>query len=335
MLKEAMLWEISEENKVKCNLCAHACKISPDHLGICRVRRNDEGKLNSVIYGSVSSMNVDPIEKKPLYNFHPGSNVYSLGTIGCNFRCKHCQNSSISFADIDHSSYLREVSPEEIIQAAKERRCQGIAWTYNEPTIWFEFTYDTSILAKEEGLYTVYVTNGFMSESALDKISPYLDAANVDVKAFREDFYKDICGGSLKPVLETCERMREKGIHLELTYLVIPTKNDDPLEIREFCEWAVSIGEDIPLHFSRFHSSHHLLDLPITPIDTLETAYRIAKEAGIQYVYLGNIQSHRSENTYCPNCGEVVIERMGYNISSRVKSYDACPRCSAKLNIIG
>ncbi len=334
MLREAMLWEGSDADAVQCNLCAHACKISPGHLGICRVRRNDGGKLNSLIYGSVSSMNIDPIEKKPLYHFHPASNVYSLGTIGCNFRCEHCQNWSISFADTDQS-YVREVSSEEIVKTAKEMHCQGIAWTYNEPTIWFEYTYDTSVLAKDAGLYSVYVTNGFMSMSAIDKISPYLDAANVDIKAFREDFYKEICGGSLKPVLRTCERMKQKGIHLELTYLVIPTKNDDPDELREFCEWVVSIGEDIPVHFSRFHPDHGMLDIPATPIGTLEMAYNTAKKMGVQYIYLGNVHSHRSESTYCPNCGEVIIERKGYNILPRVKSYGVCPRCATKLNIVG
>ncbi|MDY6965866.1 MAG: AmmeMemoRadiSam system radical SAM enzyme [Halobacteriota archaeon] len=333
MIKEAMLWDQLENSKVQCTLCAHTCKISEGNTGICGVRRNDGGKLNTLIYNSASSMNPDPIEKKPLFHFHPGSNAYSLGTIGCNFSCEHCQNFSISFAKVD-GTHLREVSPKEVIESARRLNCQGIAWTYNEPTIWFEYTYNTSKLAKEAGLYSVYVTNGYMSESALDKISPYLDGANVDVKAFREEFYKRVCKAKLEPVLRTCERMKKMSIHLELTYLLIPTKNDDPEEIKEFCDWAASIGKDTPVHFSRFHPMHGMSHLRSTPIETLEMAYKSAKEAGIEYVYLGNVYAHRYENSYCPDCDELLIERRGYHIIPRIRSYDKCPKCGRELNII-
>ena len=333
MIKEAMLYEKKEEKKAHCKLCAHECKISNGKQGICKVRQNKGGLLNTLIYSSVSSATSDPIEKKPLFHFYPGSNVYSLGTVGCNFSCDHCQNWSISFAKID-GAHLRDISPKEVVNTAKKQNCQGVAWTYNEPTIWFEYTYDTGALAKDAGLYNIYVTNGYITEFALEKISPYLDAANVDVKAFKEEFYKKICGAKLEPVLRTCERMKKLGIHLELTYLIIPTQNDDFTEIKDFCDWAASIGRDTPVHFSRFHPMRGMSELSYTPIETLERAHKIAKEAGIEYVYLGNVYAHKYESTYCPDCNELLIERRGFNIIPRTRSYEKCQKCGKKLNII-
>lgn len=334
MIKEATLYEKLEGKKVICKLCAHGCKISNGKRGICEVRENTDGKLKTLIYGSITSQTPDPIEKKPLFHFYPGSSAYSLGTIGCNFSCEHCQNKSISFASVGNI-HTNEVPPNEVIKTAKHLKCQGVAWTYNEPTIWHEFTYDGSVLAKEQGLYSVYVTNGYISEFALEEISPYLDAANVDVKAFRDEFYKKICGARLEPVLRTCELMKKKNIHLELTYLIIPTQNDDIIEIRDFCNWVASIGKDTPVHFSRFHpmpgESAHLSP---TPIETLEAAHKIAKEADIDYVYLGNVYSHRYESTYCPNCDELLIERRGFHIIPKVSSYGKCPACGKGINII-
>jgi pyruvate formate lyase activating enzyme len=329
MIKDAMLWEPTGDDKVHCFLCSHECTIKQWDRGICHVRQNLDGKLSTLIYADVSSMHVDPIEKKPLYHFYPGSRVFSLGSVSCNFTCEHCQNYQISFANVGELG-TTEVPPEQAVQMALERNCRGIAWTYNEPTIWFEYTYDSATLAKEAGLYTVYVTNGYMTPRALDKIAPYLDAANVDVKAFSKDFYRRTCRAKLEPVLKTCEGMRDLGIHLEVTYLIIPGLNDDDEQLTKFSQWAASVGEDVPVHFSRFHPDWRMLDRPVTPIETLEKAYNIATKAGLKYVYVGNVP-HKYENTYCPRCGEEVISRSGYTIKKRGT---VCPKCELKLSIV-
>jgi pyruvate formate lyase activating enzyme len=329
-LKEAMLYE-KEDAKVRCNICAHHCHITENGYGVCRTRQNIDGKLFTLIYSSVSSSHVDPIEKKPLYHFFPGALVFSLGTVSCNFRCKHCQNWNISAAKVGEV-YTLEMPPEEAIRQTKKSGCDGIAWTYNEPTIWFEYTYDSAKLAKRDGLYTVYVTNGYISEEALNEIAPFLDAANVDVKAFSDSFYKKISGAKLEPVLETCERMQEKKIHLELTYLVIPGYNDSEEEIKKFSEWAVDLNASTPVHFSAFYPAHLMLDVPPTGIETLEMAHGIAKEAGLEYVYLGNVPGHEYENTFCPECGELLIERTGYHVRKRI-SKPECPECGRSINV--
>ena len=334
-LREAMLYKRENENvnaKVRCNVCAHQCLIPEDGFGICRTRQNRAGKLYTLIYAEASSFNADPVEKKPLYHFYPGSYVFSLGTISCNFHCKHCQNWSISTArpgDIQTFT----ISPEEAVRRAKQAHCNGIAWTYNEPTIWFEYTYDCAKLAKAEGLYTVYVTNGYISEEALNEIAPFLDAVNVDVKAFSDSFYKRVCGARLEPVLETCKRVLDKQIHLELTYLIIPGYNDTREEIRQFADWVARLSTAIPLHFSRFYPAHLMLDVPPTRTETLEMAHELAKDAGIEYVYLGNIPGHQYENTYCPGCGELLILRMDYRVKRRIRS-PRCPACGRDINII-
>ena len=331
MKKEAMLWESLDKNRVRCHVCAHQCTISEGKRGICRVRENQNGTLYTLIYNSVSSMNIDPIEKKPLFHFHPGSNVFSLGTVSCNFRCKHCQNYGIATADVGEVS-TREITPEESVELARQYGCGGIAWTYNEPTIWFEYTYDSARLAKQAGLYTVYVTNGYLSEKALSTIAPYLDAANVDVKAFDDEHYKHTNNARLNPVLRTCERIKQQGIHLEITYLVIPGYNDDHDELRQFSEWALGIGADVPVHFSRFYPHYQMTDVPPTPVKTLEEAHRIARECGIQHVYIGNVYGHRYENTYCPKCNTLLIERHGYNVINHLTK-NSCPKCGCSICI--
>ncbi len=323
-----MLWELIADDGVHCFACAHECKIKKWDRGICHVRQNLDGKLATLIYAEVSSMNVDPIEKKPLFHFYPGSKVFSLGSVSCNFKCGHCLNYDISFAEFGELG-TTEVLPERSVQLALERNCRGIAWTYNEPTIWFEYTYDSAILAKEAGLYTVYVTNGYMTTQALEKIGPYLDAANVDVKGFSKKFYNGVCKARLDPVLQTCERMHEIGIHLELTYLVIPGLNDDE-QLGAFSAWAAGVDRDIPIHFSRFHPDWRMLDRPVTPMESLKRAHHVATQAGLRYIYLGNVASEY-ENTFCPDCGAVIIDRTGYQISKRGKT---CPRCDYVVPII-
>ncbi|WP_455393175.1 AmmeMemoRadiSam system radical SAM enzyme [[Eubacterium] cellulosolvens] len=308
-MKEAMFWEPKPNKAVKCKLCAHNCKINEGKAGICQVRENKGGKLYTRVYGLVSPGVVDPIEKKPLYNFHPGSRVYSFGTVSCNFKCDNCQNWHISQVNAKEIK-VEPVTPETAVGLAKQYNCKGIAWTYNEPTIWFEYTYDGSKFAKKNGLYSVYVTNGFINPEPLKKISPYLDALNIDVKSFNEDFYRKICKGKLTPVMKTAELAVKLKKHVEITNLVIPTLNDDPDELRGLVTWVHDkLGPDVPMHFSRFHPDNRLKNIPITPEKTLVKAYEIAKDVGLNYVYLGNIYHPRYGNTYCPKCNHLVIRR--------------------------
>jgi pyruvate formate lyase activating enzyme len=332
-MKEAMFWK-KEEDKIRCRLCSHNCIIPQGKRGICGVRENRNGKLQSLIYGLASSVIPDPIEKKPLYHFQPGTNALSFGTIGCNFRCPHCQNYTISQASIE-DAHLQHVKLEDIANLAKKYRCKGVAWTYNEPTIWYEFTLDGSKIAKRNGLYSVYVTNGFISEEPLKEISPYLDAMNIDVKAFNENFYKKIVKARLRPVLDTCILAKELGIHIELTYLIIPSYNDDKEEIKKYCQWIVNeLGDETPCHFSRFHPHYKMIDVPSTPLSTLEKAYQTAIDEGLKYVYLGNVPNTNKENTYCPECGKLLIERNGFSTSSlRIKD-GKCLHCGEEINIV-
>ena len=334
MKKEARFWKNIDNDRVQCDLCHQSCIIKNSQYGVCDVRKNEEDKLYTLIYGSTSSIAVDPIEKKPLYHFHPGSNVLSLGTVGCNFKCRHCQNSSISRATPDFP-YIQDVTSEEIVELAKKRGCQGIAWTYNEPTIWHEFTYDASKLAKKEGLYTVYVSNGYIKEEPFREISQYLDAINVDIKAFTNDFYKKVCKARLSPVLETCILAKEFKIHLELTYLIIPGYNDSSDEIKKFCRWVVDkLGYDTPVHFSRFHPDHEMLNVPITPMEIMLNAYKIAKGIGILYVYLGNVPHSEYENTTCPKCGNICINRDAFSIGLDGLKNNKCAKCGSNIKII-
>lgn len=332
-MKEAMFWR-KQEDKVECLLCPHRCKISEGKRGICDVRENQNGKLNSMIYGLATSVTPDPIEKKPLYHFFPGTYVLSFGTVGCNFKCLHCQNYSISQGKIEDMR-LKKLKVEEIVDTAKRYKCDGIAWTYNEPTIWYEFTYDGSVIAKKEGLYTCYVTNGFIEKEPLEKISPYLDAMNIDVKSFNNAFYKKICKAKLQPVLDTCVLAKELDIFVELTYLIIPEQNDSEAEIKEYCKWVVdALGEDTPIHFSRFHPDYKMLESTATPISTLQRAFEIAKEIGLRFVYLGNVPHGDYENTYCPECGESLIERIGFSTRRHYVKDGKCPKCGLTIPLM-
>ena len=324
-------WTKLEGNKVRCELCPHRCILKEGQLGVCRVRKNIDGKLYTLIYGSVSSIAVDPIEKKPLFHFKPTSEVLSLATVGCNMRCRHCQNWEISQVGIEFP-YIREMSAEQVMDIA--RNYEGIAWTYNEPTIWHEFTLDVSKMAKKEGLYTVYVTNGYICEKPFREIAPYLDAMNIDVKAFNDDFYRKIVGARLQPVLDTVERAHRMGIHVEVTYLIIPTLNDREEEIRRFAQWVYELSPDIPVHFSRFFPMYKLTDKPPTPLKTLHRAYKIAKEIGLEFVYLGNTWEPEYESTYCPQRGNLLIERVYYNTHIRGLTKDSrCKKCGRKINV--
>ncbi|MEM4729758.1 MAG: AmmeMemoRadiSam system radical SAM enzyme [Thermoplasmata archaeon] len=333
--REASHYTALGDGRVRCGLCPHGCTITDGKRGICGVRENRHGRLYSLIYGRIASVHPDPVEKKPLYHFHPGSTVLSFGTLGCNLRCLHCQNWEISQARDADFSLLRPLELSELAPMAERTDSTGVAWTYNEPTIWHEFTLEGCKEAKRHGLYTVYVTNGFISEAPLRELAPFLDAANVDVKAFTEKFYREVSGARLQPVLDACRLYRELKIHLELTYLVIPTKNDSSSEIEQFCRWAVrELGPDVPLHFSRFHPDYRLTSLPPTPLAKLEEACSLAKRAGAEYVYAGNVPHGDYENTRCPACGSLLIERYGFSAEVVGLNGRRCARCDREIAIV-
>ncbi|MCX6747109.1 MAG: AmmeMemoRadiSam system radical SAM enzyme [Candidatus Pacearchaeota archaeon] len=286
-MREAELYK-KEKNKVRCLACSHKCLISKDKTGICGVRKNIDGKLFLLVYGKVASMNVDPIEKKPLYHFLPRTTSFSIGTVGCNFKCDFCQNYDISQVSKQGIIFGKEIKPEEIVEKAIKNRCKSISYTYNEPAIFIEFVKDTAILAKKRGLKNVLVTNGFFSKESFDYISNYVDAMNIDLKSFSEDFYRKYCGGRLKSVLETIKRAHEKGIHIELTTLVIPGLNDSDKEFEKIARFIASISDSIPWHISRFFPMYRMLNKPITPIESMNRAYKIGKKY-LKYVHLGNI----------------------------------------------
>jgi len=334
MKKEALLYDKLNGN-VNCHVCARTCIIAPKKRGFCQTRENMDGKLYTLIYAATSSVAVDPIEKKPLFHFYPGSTVFSLGTVGCNFRCKHCQNWTISQTTLEEAS-TREILPEEAIRLTKEYGCKSIAWTYNEPTIWLEYTYDTAKLAKKEDIKTVYVTNGYMTEDSFELMEPYLDAANIDLKGMSDKFYKELCSARLQPVLDTIKRMYENKIHIEITNLIIPGYNDSEELISDLVKFMVDeVGVEVPLHFTRFFPYYKLNHLEPTPVKTLQMAQKIAKEAGMKYVYIGNVPTADGENTYCPECGELLIDRNGFQIlDDKIKKSKKCTKCGAGIDIL-
>jgi len=330
--KEALYWE-KERNGVRCHLCPHNCFIGEGKRGICGVRENRNGMLYTLIYGSCSSAYPDPIEKKPLYHFYPGSIVYSLGTVGCNFKCLHCQNYTISQARPEEYP-LAEIMPEDAVDRAKQC-CGGIAFTYNEPTIWIEYALDTLKMAKKEGIYTVFVTNGYINQEPLKDVSRYLDAVNVDVKSMSNGFYKKICGGDLQPVLDACAGYKRRGVHVELTYLVIPSHNDSEEEIKKFSRWVLEeMGEMQVVHFTAFYPHYRMMNVPPTPLKKLLRAYNIAKREGLHYVYLGNVAHGDYENTYCHNCGNLLIRRHGFSASIVGLDGRKCSKCGEDIPII-
>ncbi len=329
MKKKAMLYEKINNNKINCKLCAHNCKISESKYGFCNIRQNTNGELYTHAYGNLIASHIDPIEKKPLYHVLPGSKSYSIATPGCNFKCVFCQNWRISQIKDKNRINSSFIEPKEVVNNAVNNNCKSIAYTYTEPTIFFEYAYDVAKLAKKRGLYNVFITNGYMTKEALEKISPYLDAANVDIKSFREDFYKKICKANLKPVLETIKNMRKLGIWVEVTTLVVPEENDSTEELNDIAEFISSVGKEIPWHISRFHPDYNYNSSYPTPIKTLEKAYDIGKKHGLKYVYIGNIG--KENDTICSNCGNDLIKR---NImSSQVVNLKdgKCSKCNSEV----
>lgn len=327
-----MLYRSLPDKKVSCFLCHHYCQIADSKFGICGVRQNKKGKLYTHVYGEVIASHVDPIEKKPLYHFLPGTTSFSIATIGCNFRCPFCQNWQISQSTKRNkeSASGYELLPEDIVYEAKSRGCQSISYTYTEPTIFFEYAYETSKLAKEEGISNVFVTNGYMSPDALEAIHPYLDACNVDLKSFREDFYKEVCRAHLEPVLDSIRLMKKLNIWVEVTTLVVPDLNDGEEELAQIAHFIYDLDPDIPWHISRFHSDYQYNRARATPIETLRRAYSIGKKEGLRYIYIGNVLGE-SGDTLCPHCQRALIPRQGYLIGKIRLIGSTCSFCGGHV----
>jgi len=333
---EAMLYERLGDNAVKCNLCGRRCIIGDGKLGFCLVRKNESGVLYTLVYGKAISACVDPIEKKPLSHFNPGSSVMSIATVGCNFRCQFCDNWVISQ---EKRIMGRDFPPEEVVKAARENGCQGISYTYTEPTIFFEYAYETAKLAHLVGFFNTFVTNGYMTPEAVKTIAPYLDAATVDFKGGGDpEFYKAFSSvPSVEPIFECLKEMKRQGIHIEITNLVIPKIGDSIDQITKLASWIKeNLGEDTPFHLLRFHPDYKLTDIPSTPIQTLEKAYSAAKSVGLNFVYIGNVPGHPAENTYCPGCNELLVKRFSFSITRWNLTKDMrCPTCGREIPIKG
>lgn len=327
-MKEAMFWTQEAEDDVRCNLCCHRCLIRAGRRGLCGVRENREGKLYSLVYERLISEAADPIEKKPLYHFLPGTTSFSIATRGCNFRCVHCQNSEISQVSADESlEGSRHVAPRRIVQSAVALGCRSISYTYTEPTIFFEYAYDTARIAAESGLKNAFVTNGYITPDALRRIAPYLDAANIDLKFFNDRLYKEVCGARLQPVLDAIKLYHELGIWIETTTLVIPSCNDSEEELHGIAEFIAGVSVHIPWHVTAFYPRYKLTDVPPTGLSVLRRAREIGIGAGLKYVYTGNLPDEEGSITRCPECGKEVVERMGFRARSAALLNGACPQC--------
>lgn len=332
MIKEAMLFESRVGDNVACALCHHRCVIKPSHHGVCGVRRNIDGKLMTSAYGEVIAANVDPIEKKPLYHFLPGTKAFSIAAAGCNFRCSFCQNWQISQAPKGREDFpgRYRLSPEDVVRQAERHQCRSISYTYTEPTIFFEYAYDCSRLAKKRGLANSFVTNGYMTKEALTLIRPYLDAANVDLKAFKDETYRDVCGARLDPVLDAIRLMKELDIWVEITTLVVPGLNDSEEELTDIARFIASLSPDVPWHISRFHPDYQYTDTPATSVETLRRAYAIGRREGLKYLYIGNVWGE-SEATSCANCGETIVRRRGFDVEDIHLKGSSCGYCRTPI----
>ncbi|RMF54983.1 AmmeMemoRadiSam system radical SAM enzyme [Candidatus Woesearchaeota archaeon] len=333
------LWKWSREayhytklgKNVQCNICPHQCILKEGDRSFCRDKVHMNGKLYTLAYGNPCAVHIDPIEKKPLFHFLPESKAFSIATAGCNFRCLNCQNWDISQFQPEETKNI-DLMPEKVVDSALLKQCQSIAYTYSEPIAFYEYMYDTSKLAREKNIKNVWVTNGYINEEALRDLAKYLDAANVDLKSFENSIYNELNAGTLKPILNTFKVLKEEKVWFEITNLVIPSWTDDLDMIREMCSWLAENGyEDYPLHFSRFTPMYKLTHLPPTPISVLKDAREIAMDAGIKFVYIGNVPGNKAESTYCPKCGRVVIGRRGYTITENNLENGSCKFCGEKI----
>lgn len=331
-MKEAMFYETAENNQVRCELCRFRCLIKEGSRGLCLARENVSGRLYSLVYGELCAEMVDPIEKKPFYHVAPGSQAYSIASPGCNFRCHYCQNHQISQIKNGVPLHGVERTPAEVVERAIAHGCSSIAYTYTEPTISFEFAYDTARLARAAGLKNLFVTNGYITQAALTAIAPFLDAANIDLKGFSEGFYHDIVHARLGEVLDSIVAYRRFGIWIELTTLIIPGLNDDEVELRDLANFiATELGPDTPWHLSQFYPTYKLTDRPRTAVCSLRRAREIGLAAGLHYPYIGNLPGERGENTCCPSCHTLLVDRYNFNANSNIICNDACPACGAVI----
>ncbi len=336
-MKEAMFYKHGQKNEVVCGLCNHHCIIKEGRRGICGVRENRTGKLYSLVYGKSVAAGIDPIEKKPFFNFYPGTRAYSVATVGCNFRCLNCQNWDISQMPKGMEGKIigDELSPEKVVSNAKSMECKSIAYTYTEPTIFFEYAYETAKLAHKERIKNVFVTNGFTSTEAIKKIAPFLAAANIDLKGFSEDLYHKLCGAKLQPVLDNIRLYKELGVWVEVTTLIIPGYSDDEHQLKEIAGFIKSVGEDIPWHVTAFYPAYKLPNVSPTPVESLRMARDIGMKTGLRYVYEGNIPGEGGENTYCFSCGELLIKRYGFEIIENTLTDGRCSKCNTRIDGMG
>jgi pyruvate formate lyase activating enzyme len=329
--REAMFWEKGQDKQVKCVLCPRECQVADVERGYCGVRENQGGLYQTLVYGPLCSANVDPIEKKPLFHYLPGTTAFSIATAGCNIECKFCQNWQISQFRPEQVESV-EVPPDRLVSLCKSRQAPTIAYTYSEPVIFYEYMHDTAALARQHGVGSVMISNGYIQEKPLRQLCRHLTGIKVDLKAFTEKFYAESCAGKLKPVLDTLEVLKDVGIWFELVVLVIPTLNDSPDEIKQMAEWVVDrLGPDVPMHFTRFHPTYRVTNLPRTPVSTIERCRQIAMDAGVHYVYAGNVQMHPGENTYCHECKTELIRRMGFRVKFNEIRDGQCPKCGTKI----
>jgi len=327
----ALHWERLDGNRVRCLLCPRTCTVSPGGRGACGVRENRGGTYYTLVYGNPCAVHVDPIEKKPLYHYLPATKSFSIATAGCNLECRFCQNWQISQSRPEDLVNQR-MSPEDVVEAALASGSRTVAYTYSEPTVFYEYMLDCAKLAHERGLRNVYHSNGFINAEPLRELCKHMDAANIDLKGFTDEYYRDMAGGSLAPVLRSLKILREEGVHLEITTLLVPGGNDDPGDLRRMCRWIrENLGPATPLHFSRFHPQYKLTNVPPTPVERLELARRIAMEEGLEFVYIGNVPGHEANSTYCPGCGERVIGRIGYSVDAAGLRGGVCQRCGTVL----
>jgi len=332
ILKEAMFYDSLEEMRVQCKLCPWECEVADQERGTCGVRENREGKYYTLVHSQPCAAHIDPIEKKPLFHYLPGSSAFSIATAGCNIECKFCQNWDIAQVRPEQvrAYYL---PPEAVTEVSLKNSCKTIAYTYSEPVIFYEYMYDSAVHARQYGIGSVIISNGFINKEPLEQLCQQLTGVKIDLKAFTEKFYQETCRGELKPVLETLETLRDLGIWYEIVVLLVPTLNDSQQEIQEMSRWIYKeLGEGVPVHFSRFHPMYKIKNLPPTPVKTIEMARNIAMDAGLHYVYVGNVPGHKGESTYCPNCGEVVVKRIGYRILKvDINDTGFCTHCQNRI----
>lgn len=329
-LTKAILTRKLDNDRIQCHLCNKNCIISQGEKGDCQTRKNKDGILYALNYGEISSASSDPIEKKPLYHFKPGTETYSVGSIGCNFECPFCQNWNISFANLEKFP-TKKITPKELIELTKNNLCKSISFTYNEPGIWLEYILDVMKLAKKEDLKIIMVTNGYISQKALDLLIPNLNAVNIDLKGDSK-FYKTLCNAKREPVLKTIKKLNDAEVHIEITSLIIPEYNDSEEILTELIESIYNINPEIPVHFTRFFPNYKLMTSPPTPMETLETAKKLAKDRGLKYVYIGNVP-FADNNTYCPKCNELLINRSSFNTNEINLDDNKCPKCGYEINI--